>query len=307
MSQQDLKLRDCPVCNSSVKQAEHYMDENYDVKKINNLSFSSRKNPEFMCHHLVRCIKCDLVFADNPPGIEELSESYHNADFDSVDEAQDAARSYSKSLSILFKSLNNRDKALEIGTGTGAFLDELKKNNFNQVIGVEPSIKSIEASPQHRKSWIINDIFKPYNFEKDSLDLICCFMTLEHIRDLKMVFELRNLIKRNGAIALVVHDHRALINRILGKKSPIIDIEHMQLFSKKSITELLSLAGFNNIKVKSFRNTYSLKYWIRLLPINNTIKFYLIKLLSIIKLDDIKLSLNVGNLIAYGYNSKNKE
>ncbi len=304
MSQQDLKPRDCPVCNSPVSKAKHYMDENYDVEKINSLSFSSRKNPEFMCHHLVRCINCDLVFADNPPGIEELSESYHNADFDSIEEAQDAARSYSKSLSTLFKSLENKDKALEIGTGTGAFLDELKKNSFDQVIGVEPSVKSIQTSPEHRKAWIINDIFKPHDFEKDSLDLICCFMTLEHIRDPKMVFELRNLIKKNGAIALVVHDHRALINRILGKKSPIIDIEHMQLFSKRSINMLLSLAGFQNIKVKSFRNTYSLKYWIRLLPINNSIKFFFIKLLSIIKLDEVKLSLNVGNLIAYGYNSK---
>ena len=304
MSQKYLKPRDCPVCNSPVSEAKHYMDENYDVERIDSLSFSSRKNPEFMCHHLVRCINCDLVFADNPPGIEELSELYHNADFDSIEEAQDAAKSYSKSLLSLFKSLENKDKALEIGTGTGVFLDELKKNSFDQVIGVEPSIKSIQASPEHRKAWIINDIFKPHDFEKDSLDLICCFMTLEHIRDPKIVFELRSLIKKNGAVAFVVHDHRALINRILGKKSPIIDIEHMQLFSKRSIYKLLSLAGFQNIKVKSFRNTYSLKYWIRLLPISNNIKIFFIKLLSVIKLDEVKLSLNVGNLIAYGYNYK---
>ena len=83
MSQQDLKPRDCPVCNSPVSKAKHYMDENYDVERLNSLSFSSRKNPEFMCHHLVRCINCDLVFADNPPRTLELSESYHNADFDS--------------------------------------------------------------------------------------------------------------------------------------------------------------------------------------------------------------------------------
>ena len=74
----------------------------------------------------------------------------------------------------------------------------------------------------------------------------------------------------------------------------------MQLFSKKSIYKLLEVSGFEDITVKSFNNRYALKYWIRLLPIPDLIKKILTKTLRILNLDQLKISINVGNLIAYG-------
>ena len=63
--------RNCPVCFSSL--SKHFMDENYDPSKINQYTFASRKNPEFMCYELVECNVCDLVYANSPPSVEELS------------------------------------------------------------------------------------------------------------------------------------------------------------------------------------------------------------------------------------------
>ena len=79
--------------------------------------------------------------------------------------------------------LPRRDAALEIGTGTAAFLARLSDAGFGEVVGVEPSVAAIAAAPSARKSWIREGIFREKDFAPESFDLICCFMTLEHVLD----------------------------------------------------------------------------------------------------------------------------
>jgi SAM-dependent methyltransferase len=300
-----IEIRNCPVCNSGPDRASLFLEKNYDESKVSGFSFASRKNPEFMCHHLVKCSNCDLVYADSPPSVEELAEQYHEASFDSDEEANDASKSYGKALSGLFKILKNKNKALDIGAGTGVFLDELQSVGFKNLVGIEPSLEPIAAAPEHRRSWLINDIFKEDMFQEKTFDFIGCFMTMEHVRDPKIISdEAMKILNDNGAVAFVVHDHNSIVNKVLGKKSPIIDIEHMQLFSKKSIKTLLSLSGYTNIQVRSFYNKYPLKYWVRLLPLPNNLKNLILRFLRFIRADSIKISINVGNLIAYGIKPK---
>ena len=99
---------------------------------------------------------------------------------------------------------------------------------------------------------------------------------------------------------MVVHNYRSPLNRILGKKSPIIDIEHMQLFSKKSIESLFNKTNYEDIQIKDFYNHYSINYWIRLSPLPNLIKNIFIKLLNKFNLGKFKIKINVGNIIVSG-------
>ena len=297
--------RACPVCKSSFANSTIFLEENFDQEKINAYSYASRKNPEFMCHELSRCNECDLIYAGNPPSGIELSESYHLASFDSFDEANDASNSYGIALAELFHNLKKKNSALEIGTGTGIFLEELKKQGFDNVTGVEPSMSAIESAPKYRQKWVLHGTFDPLIFKKNSLDLICCFMTLEHVSDpLELAQQSYTLLDSEGAVAFVVHDSNAWINQMLGKKSPIIDIEHLQIFSKKSITQLLKNSNFEGIIVRSFKNKYKLSYWVKLLPLPSVLKKIFLILLSITMLSEIKISINVGNLLAYGTKRK---
>ena len=61
---------------------------------------------------------------------------------------------------------------LDIGAGTGVFLDELKSAGFNSLIGIEPSLEPINAAPSHRKKWLKHDIFRAGQFDKNSFDFI---------------------------------------------------------------------------------------------------------------------------------------
>jgi hypothetical protein len=92
-----------------------------------------------------------------------------------------------------------------------------------------------------------------------------------------------------------------LVNRMLGRRSPIIDIEHMQLFSKGSIKLLFERAYFADIRVSAFKNRYSLQYWLRLSPIPKIFKSPLSGLFSCPPFNKIRLRVNVGNMVTYGY------
>ena len=98
----------------------------------------------------------------------------------------------------------------------------------------------------------------------------------------------------------VTHDHKSFVNQVLGKKSPIVDIEHLQLFSKKSIVELLQRSNFNSIGEFSFFNRYSLRYWVRLFPFPKNLKRQILRALVFTRLGNVKIALNVGNTMAWG-------
>jgi SAM-dependent methyltransferase len=294
--------RACPVCNTESTKSKLFLKQNIDPSQMSSFSFASRKMPEFMCHQLVQCPTCDLVFANEPPDQSVLARAYHDAGFDSSQEADDASAAYGRAVKPILDQLTNKHAALEIGTGTGVFLEYLSGQGFKKLVGVEPSSAAIEAAPKHRRAWIREAIFHEKDFEAESFDFICCFMTLEHVRDPnEIVASALRLLRPGGAIALVTHDYRSGINQMLGKRSPIIDIEHMQLFSPKSIDQLLARNGYESIQVASFNNRYALRYWIRLMPLGNSFKIFLIKVLSMLGFADTKLSFNVGNMISFGF------
>lgn len=254
-----------------------------------------------MSHRMVRCRVCDLVYADNPPGEESLKESYHGASYDSSEEADDAAHAYIMAIRRSLGHLQGRGAALEIGTGTGAFLKHLKEAGFSTLVGVEPSRAAIDAATSECRPWIREGMFREQDFQPASFDLICCFMTMEHVMDpMGIAKSAMRLLRPGGIFLTVTHNYRSLVNRLLGRRSPIVDIEHIQIFSKKTIRDLFTRAGFVNVSAESFVNGYSLRYWSRLSPLPSRIKYFLGELFSKAVFSRIRIMINVGNTLTYG-------
>jgi len=296
--------RNCPVCDANPSASQLFAKENIDEQKISGLSFASRKPPELMSHHLVCCNHCDLVYAPTPPSVQELASAYHSADYDSSEEANDAASSYLRASLSVINKIPQLGSALEIGTGTGIFLELLEMAGFQKLVGVEPSQSAIDAAPVRTQAWIQHGIFEEKNFQPESFDFVCCFMTLEHVQDpMELTQSVLKLLKPGGAFVSVTHDYRSFVNKALGMRSPIIDIEHMQLFSKKSIQEMFVRAGYKNVSASSFVNSYSIQYWLRLSPLPKAMKSSISKLLSLLGLNKQHLSVNVGNTFTVGYKS----
>lgn len=295
-------VRACPVCGAGADQTEPFLSDSRDDALLSASSFASRKVPEYMSHAMVRCRVCDLAYVDRPPSVDELAASYHAADYDSAEEAEDAADAYARAIAPVLTKLRNRGSALEIGTGTAAFLERLSDAGFGELVGIEPSTAAIDAAPEHRKAWIREGIFEGSDFPPESFDLICCFMTLEHVQDPgALVAAAHRLLRPGGVFVGVTHNRRAWLNRLLGRRSPIVDVEHMQLFSEQSSKELLSRNGYVEIGGASFRNAYRLGYWLRLVPMSRTLKGKLTRGIRGTLLDSRRIPFNVGNYMSWGF------
>jgi 2-polyprenyl-3-methyl-5-hydroxy-6-metoxy-1,4-benzoquinol methylase len=191
--------------------------------------------------------------------------------------------------------------ALDIGAGDGAFLERLQELGCSDIHGIEPSDAPVQAAGETIRKYIKNVMFRPDDFAREAFSLITCFQTVEHMDDPGSICSgSYHLLRKGGIFFVVCHNFRSLSARMLGPKSPIFDIEHLQLFSPKSIAHLLRNAGFHDIRVFSIRNRYPLHYWIKLMPCNTEIKKKLMAFSKKAGFGDIPISLPAGNIAAWG-------
>ena len=166
--------RECPVCRSN-EIFSLLAGQNIDISKINALSFASRKLPELMHHRMVVCANCDLAYANPVPNNEWLKEEYVYADFDSMAEGIYAAKSYVKLLSGIENKLLPKSGILDIGTGDGAFLNELSKHGYNQFMGVEPSRAPVRQASDKIQPYIKESFFDSEDFTPRRFNFVTCF------------------------------------------------------------------------------------------------------------------------------------
>lgn len=295
----------CPLCRNT--NTIIYSKSNYDINNITDYSFASRKNPEYMHYTLMKCKDCDLLYSVDIVNKEKFYNMYAEASFDSKNEASFASKTYIKYFDKVYKKLHiksekNINLAMDIGTGEGSFLKELLDYGVKNVIGVEPSKEAINQADETVKKYILEGFFNVENFYDKKFDLITCFQAIEHIENpLNLFNDIYKLLNENGALFIVCHSYNSLVNRILGIKSPIYDIEHLQIFSKKSVKKIFELSGFKNIEVFSISNNYPLSYWVKLFPFPGKIKKALLKFLNATLIGNIKIPINVGNIGCIGY------
>ena len=251
-----------------------------------------------MRFELVTCDNCQTVYAISAPSKTSLATAYAGASYDSADEARRAAESYDLAMRPYLDKLSGRGRALEIGTGTGAYLKYLKQAGFSEVIGIEPSRAAIDAAEPEAKALIREGIFTGDEFPAASFDFICCFQTLEHVAEPReLVAASSRLLRNGGLLALVTHDYEATVNRLLGSRSPIIDIEHLQIFCRQSLHYLATHTGLKVVDIASFANRYRLDYWLRLSPLPSPLKRAVLQMAKATGTAGVNIQLNVGNLL----------
>ena len=293
--------RKCPLCESATD-SKVYSEANFDAQRLDEFSFASRKIPEYAHYRLMLCGKCDLIYASPIPAENTLSNKYQEAEFVSADESGYASRTYGRVLAGMKSNLIDSESALDIGTCDGAFLKVLLSAGFDQVEGVEPSRASIAAAKPEIRSLISEGIFDLSRYQGRKFSLITCFQTMEHLSDpQEFCRDIFRCLKKGGAGLLVCHNFRAVSSKVLGSRSPIMDIEHLQLFSPVSLKIIMENAGFTDVKVKSVVNRYPLHYWTRMLPMPTTLKKYLIETSKRLRVGLVPVSLPAGNISVTGY------
>ena len=170
------------------------------------------------------------------------------------------------------------------------------------MVGIEPAAASAEAAPESLRPRIRVEPFRRATLEGEHFALVTAFQTLEHVSDpSQVVRDAYELLEVDGVILVVVHNRRALLNRLAGRRSPIFDVEHVQLFSPRSIRELLTRAGFEDVRIAGVTNRYPLRYWFKLAPLPTGLKSSLLSRLEHSRIGSLPISLRPGNLVASGW------
>jgi SAM-dependent methyltransferase len=301
---QGLNTRPCPVCGSTDDSRELY-PQRIDAARIDGMSYASRKEPEFMSLRMVVCPECELLYAPRIPSAEFLARAYADTGYDSGAEARHAAASYSDALAARLADLPDRSSVLEVGAGNGALLAHLRSLGFEQLVGIEPSRDAAQSASPDLRGLIRVESFDPTRLPKGHFSLIIANQTLEHIDEpFEFLAAARQLLKPRGALMIVSHNYRHWLMRLLGTRSPIIDIEHLQVFSPGSLAYALRRAGFIALDVGSFSNSYPLHYWTRLLPLPPIVKRPLHAWLRGGRdggMGAIMLRARVGNMLAWAH------
>ena len=256
----------CPACGGIGKER---FATNIEEEKKSSFSYSSRKRPELMHYALMECQSCRTLFVEKVPDLDGLIENYVVASFDSRIESEYAAKTYGKYLNRLDLIRNRR--ILDIGCGDGTFLEKATSLGAESVLGIEPSQGALESAGEVRNSIRTIPVEQcDYQFE---FDLVTCFQTLEHLVDPKTVLsKMCSAAISGGYVAVVCHNRLSLVNRLMGRRSPIFDIEHLQMFSVEGLEKIFQSTNLEVVVSKQILNSYPLGYWLRLFPMPKIIK-----------------------------------
>ncbi len=297
MNKNILIYRNCPLCGSKIAKLKY--KRNYSFNELKEDLFSARrerKKKAYEHNTFLQCNNCGLIYANpiiNPLIVEAL---YKESKFNYGNEQKNIQKSYGSLLRRAEKYLATKGNLLDIGAGNGFFMLEALNQGYKQPHGIEPSKHAIALADIKIRKNIIQDILRPNQLEDDSFDVISIFQTIDHMENPNEILSICNrALKKNRLILIISHDVESFSSKFLGEKSPIFDIEHTQLFSKKTISKILEKNRFQILEIVNLSNTYALEYWIKLSPLPKIMKFFLKKILDFLGLSSREITIKPGN------------
>ncbi|MGB1308118.1 MAG: class I SAM-dependent methyltransferase [Oceanihabitans sp.] len=129
-------------------------------------------------------------------------------------------------------------KLLDIGCGTGDFLQVAQKNKW-QVYGIEPNPEARKIANSKTNN-AVSETEKLTTFSKQSFDVITLWHVLEHLPNLEeQVSIFKNLLKENGTLIVAVPNYKSYDAIHYKDNWAALDVpRHLWHFNKESIAKL---------------------------------------------------------------------
>jgi 2-polyprenyl-3-methyl-5-hydroxy-6-metoxy-1,4-benzoquinol methylase len=146
-------------------------------------------------------------------------------------------RALEKKTALINKLTSAKGNLLDIGTGTGSFLESAKKDGWNTT-GVEPGNKARALAI--KKGLIVKQDLK--EVQHDMFDVITLWHVLEHLHDLESVTaQIESMLSPGGTLIIAVPNYRSYDARYYKQFWAAYDVpRHLWHFSRKSMTQIFS-------------------------------------------------------------------
>jgi SAM-dependent methyltransferase len=289
----------CAICGG-----EGGVDELYPPTlaetSFNRHVFSARRLPDRVHYRVVRCRACGLVRSDPVADQSTLSALYATAGFAYEAEVPNLRRTYGRYLArAARRAARPPTRMLEVGCGSGFLLEEALLRGYVTVRGVEPSAAAIARAAPSIRPRIVQGDMREGLFGPAEFDLVCMFQVLDHLPEPGVVLDAcRRALVADGTLLCLHHNVRSLSARLLGERSPIVDIEHCFLYCPSTMLLLLRKHGFEVVEMGVAVNTLSVRHLLRLLPLPAALRARLPAAVARGWLGNLPLRLPLGNLYA---------
>ena len=194
------------------------------------------------------------------PSLEKLPEYYKSEDYishtDSKRNLFEKVYHLVKKVSLksklkLINSFASKEKTLlDVGCGTGDFLQVAKENNWC-ISGIEPN-EEARVIANNKTSNSVFEIEELLKFEANKFDVITLWHVLEHLPNLdKHIAVFKKILKPNGALIIAVPNYKSYDAEHYKQYWAAFDApRHLWHFSKESISKLVSKESMRVIKIK---------------------------------------------------------
>jgi SAM-dependent methyltransferase len=286
----------CAICGTTDGSDELYAAQ-LNLDAFTPSVFSARRLPDRTHYRMVRCRTCGLVRSDPVLDAEVMAELYRESSFDYGDELEGIRATYGAALDRLASVAAGRNGLLDVGCGSGFVLELARDRGWQAVRGVEPSSDAIAKADPGVRSAIVQDVLREGLFDAESFDAVTLFQVLDHIPEpVDFLRECLRILRPGGAILALNHNVTAWSARILGERSPIIDVEHTYLYSPETMRRIFGQVGFDVVSVGPVRNTYSTSYLLHLMPLPRALKQSLVPRARQTRLGRSQVTVPLGNL-----------
>lgn len=187
------------------------------------------------------------------PGVANSYDNYPDSGFDLTDESKSSSF-WVRSRNRLFKKIVygqitpiGKTKFLEIGCGTGNFIQQIVENKSLEITGSEIYIKGLIYAKKNLPNvdFIQFDVTQGGIGEK--FDLIVAFDVIEHIDDdIAAITNINKMLHRDGRLIITVPQHMFLWSRL----DEIV--KHKRRYSRRELVTKLQENGFGISYVTSF-------------------------------------------------------
>lgn len=213
---------------------------------------------EFSSGNYVKCIQCDLVSVEPLPGYDQMlarskfwASEHHKKD---VKVKQHYSREFQnfafKEYFEEMSSYKRTGKVLDIGCGIGSFIHAAERRGWDAYgVDIGPSISIAKKHNLKVYEGRLQDVWFPENY----FDVLTMFDVIEHIYNLDDLFiSIKEKLRRNGLLVIKTPNFNSISSKLLGRNwSAVQPLDHVTLFSKKTLRSYLGKRGFSTIESRT--------------------------------------------------------
>lgn len=201
---------------------------------------------------IVSCSSCGFHFTNPRPSIERIGDYYKSEEYVShsssnkglINKLYNLVRNYTLKKKVkLVRSLAKGNELLDIGAGTGHFLNACKQNGFS-VEGLEPDPDAVTFA-RTNFSIELKPLEQLYQLPEASKDVITMWHVLEHVYNLQQDFKrISEILKDTGVLVIAVPNMESQDARSYREFWAAFDVpRHLYHFRKEDIRLLASQHG----------------------------------------------------------------